>query len=445
MAKLVRTLILATTQSIGDEVLLKGWVENVRDHGKITFIDLKDRSGMLQCVGQNLPKISPQSAVQVVGTITKRPEKLVNKKLETGEIELQIEELEVLSMAQELPFDMGKEELDLELPTLLDWRALTLKHTKEQAIFKVQARVVDGFREVSKEIGCTEIFSPTISVSSTEGGTEVFKLKYYEHDAYLIQSPQLYKQISVGAFERVNVISHVYRAEPSATTRHLSELVQMDCELAFIDSFDELLDSMEKVGVSMIRGACEKSLEELRLYGIERPMISKNIPRLKLREAQDIIKTRTGRDLVREMDLNPEDEIEICKWALTEHKSDFVTITHFPTKKRAFYTYPDPADPEYSLSFDLLFRGIEICSGSQRINDYEKLVEAIKSKGMNPKDFEMYLTSFKYGMPPEGGFSFGLERITMKILDLPSVKMASLFPRDMERVDVRLSTLIPQK
>jgi nondiscriminating aspartyl-tRNA synthetase len=237
----------------------------------------------------------------------------------------------------------------------------------------------------------------------------------------------------------------VYRAEPSVTTRHLSEVVQMDCEFAFIDSFDQLLDALEFVGTSMISHAAKTCSYELSLLGIPEPKIPTKVPRLTLREAQAIVTQRTGRDLSQEKDLNPEDEREICAWAVEQHDSDFVTITHYPTKKRAFYTMPDPADPEYSLSYDLLFRGIEISSGSQRIHEYDRLVEAIKGRGMNPADFSMYLSSFQYGMPPEGGFSFGLERVTMKLLELSNVREASLFPRDMERVDVRLSTLTPPK
>ncbi len=442
---MLRTLVLDSTRKVGEEVLLKGWVENVRDHGKITFIDLKDRTGLIQCVGQNLPKVSPQSAVEVSGTISKRPEKLINKKLETGEIELQVEELKVLSMAQELPFDMGKEELDLELPTLLDWRTLTLRHSAVTPIFKVQAKLAEGFRNAAQKLGCTEIFIPTIAASATEGGAEVFKVKYYEHDAFMTQSPQLYKQMLVPTLERVFTIAKAYRAEPSVTTRHLSESTQMDCEIGFIEGFEELLDALEFVGGNTLKYAYEACKNEFKMFEIGKLKIPTKIPRLKMREAQEIIFKRTGVDHRNEKDLEPEDEREICKWALEEHDSDLVTITHYPTKKRAFYTMPDPEEPEFSLSYDLLFRGLEILSGSQRINDHDELVREINERGMNTKNFEMYLQAFKFGMPPEGGFSFGLERLTMQLLGLQNVREASLFPRDMERVDVRLSTLTPKK
>lgn len=434
-----RILIVDTVNKIGEEVILKGWVNTKRDHGKITFIDIRDRSGLVQVVGNGaeISSVKPEYAVEIVGVIKNRPENLINDKLPTGRIEIELKSLEILSESEEMPFDMGGDELNLELPTLLDHRPLTLKHSKQQAIFKVQEKVANGFRESAKSIGCMEIFTPTIAASATEGGAEVFKIDYYDHKAFLIQSPQLYKQIAVGAFERVFLFSHAYRAEPSVTTRHLSEVVQLDVEIGFIENFDELLDALEAVGVGMVEYAAKNSPEELKMFNIEPPKISK-VPRLKLLEAQEIITKRTGRDLSKEMDLNPEDEKEICAWAVEEYNSDFVTITHFPTKKRAFYTMPDQANPEYSLSYDLLFRGIEIASGSQRINNYQQLLGVMKERGFDPKNFEIYLQAFKYGMPPEGGFSFGLERITMKLLELPNVRLASLFPRDMERVDVRL-------
>jgi nondiscriminating aspartyl-tRNA synthetase len=427
-----RTLVKNTIKLVGEKVKLEGWVNTVRDHGKITFIDLRDRTGIIQCVGANLEKVNSEDVIEIIGTVVARPEKLINKEIKTGKVELQIEEIKILAKAEELPIDMGKEELDVELPTLLDWRSLTLRHPKVTNIFKVQAKIAEGFRKAAAELNCTEIFVPTISASATEGGAEVFKINYYEHDAYMTQSPQLYKQMLVPVFERVFTVAKAYRAEPSVTTRHLSESTQMDCELGFV-TFEELMDAFEFVGSYTLKYAAEECKQELK--------ISKKIPRLKMREAQEIIYKRTGVDHRTEKDLEPEDEREISRWALEEHGSDLITITHYPTKKRSFYTMPDPKDPEFSLSFDLLFRGVEILSGSMRINDYKELIKAIESRGMNPKNFEMYLQAFRFGMPPEGGFSFGLERLTMKLLELGNIREASLYPRDMDRVDIRLSTL----
>lgn len=438
-----RIIIKDTPQKVGEEIVISGWVSHVRDHGKISFLDVRDATGSVQIVGAPdlFAQARAESAVTITGLVKARPEKLVNPRLATGTIEIEAKTCEVLSQAQELPFDMGKETLELELPTLLDHRALTLKHPSQVAIFKLQAEVAKAFRKAAEDLSCTEVFVPTISASSTEGGAEVFKVDYYGHEAFLTQSPQLYKQVMVGVMERVYLFSHAYRAEPSVTTRHLSEVVQMDCEFAFIESFDELLDNLEYVATNMIANAAKNASQVLAAYGVSEPLVPHKVPRLTLREAQAIVSQRTGRDLSQELDLNPEDEKEICVWAVEEHQSDFVTVTHYPTKKRAFYTHPDPVDPEYSLSFDVLFRGIEISSGSQRINQYEQLVSVMKDRGFNPDNFELYLQAFKYGMPPEGGFSFGLERITMKLLELKNVREAALFPRDMERVDIRLSKL----
>lgn len=444
--KIKRTLTKDTPNETNREVLVQGWINSRRDHGKLIFIDIRDRTGLLQVVFN--PKVSesayevagkfhPEDVVAITGNISERPERLVNPKIVSGTVELQATKAEILSVAHTLPFDMGQETLDLELPTLLDHRSLTLRHERVQAIFKVQSAILEGFRKISRELECIEIITPTIVASSTEGGAEVFCLDYYGHKAFLTQSPQLYKQIMVTVFERVFTIAHAYRAEPSVTTRHLAETTQMDCEFGFV-TFADLLDMYEKVAIEMLKYTEKECDSILKKHNVD-PILFNKIPRLTLREAQEIIFKEFGRDVRKEKDLNPQDEIDICAWAKKEHNSDFITITHFPTKKRAFYTMPDPENPEFSLSYDLLFRGVEIMSGSLRINDYGRLIEAIRERGMDPDNFSMYLQAFHYGMPPEGGFSFGLERLTMKVLELPNIREASLFPRDMERVDERFS------
>lgn len=426
-------------EHIDKEVELMGWVHNIRDHKKIVFVDLRDRTGLIQIVGdERFRELSPEDVVSIRGLVKKRPSNLVNEKLKTGTIEMEMKSFTVLSKADPLPFDMAKEKLDVTLPTLLDNRSLTLRHPSVSDIFRVQDAIVEGFRNVSQDLGCVEIFVPTIAASSTEGGAEVFQLQYYDAEATLTQSPQLYKQMLVPVFEKVFTVAHAYRAEPSVTTRHMTESVQMDNEFGFAD-FNDLLNLLEKVGVEMIRHAENRCKDILKKSGVE-PVAFGNVSRLTLREAQEIIHKETGRNITSEKDLSPEDEQDICKWALKNHKSDFIIITHYPTAKRAFYTMPDPRDPEYSLSYDMLFRGLEIASGSQRIHDIGQLEKAIIARGMNPKDFEMYLMSFRYGMPPEGGFSFGLERVTKQVMKLSNVREASLYPRDMERVDIRLST-----
>lgn len=442
-----RTLAKDAINKISKQVFLKGWIKTRRDHGKLIFLDLYDRSGLVQMIVN--PKVSnyayniaqeikTEFVVEVVGKVNKRPTNAVNKNLKTGTVEIEISKINILSKAEALPFDMGGEDLILELPTLLDHRPLTLRHLKIKSIFEVQEAIAQSFREAAQRLDCTEIFVPTISASATEGGADVFSINYYDHKAYLTQSPQLYKQMMVPVFERVFTIAKAYRAEPSVTTRHLCEVTQMDCEFGFSD-FEMLLDLLEDVGRQTLNGAIEKSQDLLKLFNIEKPKIDAKIPRLTLREAQEIIFKEKGRNNRNEADLSPQDEIDLGEWVGQEFGSDLITITHFPTKKRAFYTMPDPKNKEFSLSYDLLFKGSEIASGSQRINDYSMLVKTIKERRLDPKNFGMYLMAFKYGMPQEGGFSFGLERMTMKLLNLPNIREASLYPRDMERVDERFS------
>ncbi len=442
-----RIIITESPQHVDKEVLIKGWVKTRRDHGKLIFLDIRDRSGVVQIVvnphisqsaHETGQKLRSEFVIEITGKVNKRPEKLINPKLATGTVEIEATNISIIAEADVLPFDLDQSELNLELPTLLDFRSLTLRHPKQQAIFAVQAALVSGFRQAAEKLGCTEIVVPTIAISSTEGGAEVFSVNYYGHKAYMTQSPQLYKQMMVPIFERVWTIAHAYRAEPSVTTRHLSETTQLDLELGFV-TFEELLDSLEQVGITMVEYALRACSDIFSTYNLEKAALGK-IPRLTLREAQEVIFKEFGRDNRKEKDLSPQDEVDICKWAKEKHNSDFVTITHFPISAKPFYTMPDPKDKEYSLSYDLLFRGVEVLSGSQRINDYDMLVASIKNKGMDPKDFTMYLMAFKYGMPPEGGFSFGLERMTMKLFGLSNVREASLFPRDMERIDERLST-----
>lgn len=446
-----RILNTDTLSKIGEEVKLAGWVATVRSHGKVAFLDLRDRSGVMQVgafgkeLATEVAALHTQDVIEIVGLVKKRDEKYINPDMPLGTVEVELKSVKRIAPATDMPFDMAGKDLIVDLPTLLDYRTLTLRHPKVSAIFRVQAALMEGFREAAHKLGCTEVFAPTISASATEGGAELFKFKYYDHEAFLVQSPQLYKQMMVGVFERVFLTSHIYRAEPSVTTRHLAESIQLDFELGFIESFEELLDALEFAYSEMIKYVQEKCKDELKLLGVEPSHVYKKVPRVTMREAQELIFKRTGVDHRKELDLMPEDERELAKWALEEHDSDLVTVTHFPTKKRAFYSKPDPANPEFSLSYDLIYKGLEVSSGAQRIDDMEQLIAVIRERGMDPKGFAMYLQAFSYGMPPHGGFSYGLERTTMKLLDLANIREASLFPRDMERVDERLSKPTQEK
>lgn len=438
-----RVLAVDCHAHIGEIVKICGWVQTRRDHGKIVFLDVLDRSGIIQVVadGEQAGDLHPQDVICIEGQVNIRPEKLVNPNLKTGAIELAAHSIKVLSKAAELPFDMGGRDLSLQLPTLLDYRGLTLRHLKVKAIFKVQETIIDAFREGLKSHGFTEFQSPVIIPQPAEGGSEVFEVKYFGTKAYLSQSPQFYKQIMVGVFERVFSVNKTLRAEPSVTTRHLAEVTTLDAEMGFIDSWIDLMDEIEYLVKYIFKKVKEENKEDLALFHTTVPEVSNFIPRIKMREAQEIIFKRTGIDHRNEPDLTPEDEREIYKWAVEEKGSELIFITHYPTSKRPFYTMPDPEDCEYTLSFDLIGRGVEWLTGGQRINDLEQLLKNAEERDIDIHKSELYIQAFKYGMPPEGGWSFGSERMTQGILKLSNIREASLFPRDMERVDVRLSTL----
>ena len=447
---MIRTLIREIPQKVGEKVFIKGWVHVRRDHGKLIFLDVRDRSGLLQIVV--IPSVSEEAyrvatelrseyVVAIEGKINKRPEKLVNPKLETGTVELEAHNITILAKAEPLPFDMGGEDLNLELPTLLDHRALVLRHPKIQAIFKVQAVIIDAFREYLKKHDFMEFQAPSIAPATAEGGAEVFQVDYFGHKAYLSQSPQLYKQIVMTAFERVFSVNKIFRAEPSVTTRHLTEVVSLDAEMSFIEDWKEVRDMAQEVVRYILQRVEKECRKELAMYDIAIPVMLEQTPTYSLVEVQEKILKHSGRDVRGEKDLNPEDEREICSIVKDETGSDFVFVYGYPTKKKPFYVYPNPENPEYNEGMDLLCRGIEWLSGGRRINDYGQLMQHVQEWKMDPKKISMFLEAFKYGVPPEGGFAFGAERITMQILGLQNIREASMFPRDMERIDERLSTL----
>lgn len=433
-----RIFNLETKKYTGKKVRVAGWVNSRRDHGKIVFLDLRDKTGILQVVAKKemANNIKEEDVVEIEGIVKERPKAMINPNLETGEIELNSEKIIILAKSHSLPFDLKS--LKISLPKLLDFRPLVLRNEKIKAIFKVQRQIIDSFRETCKKLGFFEFEPPVIVASATEGGAELFPIDYYGKKAFLAQSPQLYKQILVSVFERVFSVGKAFRAEPSITTRHLSEYISLDCEMGFIKSWVELIDTCQTIVENIFEDLNENCQKELKLFNVDLPKIKGKIPRLKLREAQEIISKRTKKDKTKEPDLDPEGEREICHYAKEKYDCDLIFITHFPTKKRPFYTFPDPEDPEYTLSFDLLFRGLEIVTGSQRIHDYKLLLKNMRKFGLNPHNFKYYLQAFKYGMPPEGGFCLGGERLTKQILGLENIREASLFPRDMQRVDTRL-------
>jgi nondiscriminating aspartyl-tRNA synthetase len=447
MSKLDRVFSSKAHEYIGNEIRLQGWIRIRRDHGKLIFLDLRDKDGIIQIVvnpsvSEEAYKVAqdikPEYAVEVIGKVNRRPGGSANKDLDSGDVEIEATGIKVEAEAQTLPFDMGGEDLNLELPTLLDHRALGLRHPKIQAIFKVQAVIIDSFREFFKKEGFMEFQAPSIVPAVAEGGAQVFEVDYFGNKTYLSQSPQLYKQIVMSAFERVFSVNKIFRAEPSVTTRHLTEVVSLDAEMAFINSWEDVKDMAEQV-VRFILGRLEKECKkELEMYKVSIPVMIEKTPFLSLREAQEKIFKHSGRDVRKEKDLNPEDEREICAIIKEETGSDFVFVYGYPTKNKPFYVYPNPKDPDYNEGMDLLCKGIEWLSGGRRVNDYKQLMEHVSEWKMDPAKIEMFLEAFRYGVPPEGGFAFGAERMTMQVLDLQNVRQASMFPRDMERVDERL-------
>ncbi len=437
-------MVLETIKLAGKTVSLRGWVQTVRDHGKVHFFELRDRTGTIQVVSSAALAagldLSPEDVVAVEGKVVARPPRMVNPHQPSGKVEIQAESIQRLAKAAPLPFDTGGPRLNVELPTMLDYRSLSLRHPKVRAIFEVQSVILSAFRQALRKQGFTEISVPTIVPTATEGGAQVFPIDYFSKKAYLAQSPQFFKQIMVGVLERVFTVAHAYRAEPSVTTRHMTEYVGLDAEMGFIDSWEEVMAMADYTVKAIFRAVAAECPDALAAYAAKIPLITEPTPRLKLAQAQEIIWKRTKTDHRGEPDLSPDDEREIGRWAVEEKGSELIFITHYPTAKRPMYTMPDPDDREHTLSFDMIGRGVEWITGSQRINDYDRLVKNIQKWGCDPKDFAIpYLQAFQYGMPPEGGFCLGLERMTQNILGLKNIREATLFPRDMTRIDIRLA------
>ena len=434
-------------QKIGETVNLAGSIEVRRDQGKLVFFDFRDMTGTVQ--GVVLPgddtlmeaakEVRNEYIVSVTGIVNKRPEKNVQEGKVNGDIELEIKGIEVLSAAQELPFDKDVEDLNIE--TRFDYRPFTLRSQRDRDIFTVQATILDTFRNTLKEEGFTEFQAPVLVGGDAEGGSAVFEIPdYYGKRAFLATSGQLYKQIMVGPFERVLTVAKTFRAEKSATTRHLAEITQLEFEMGYVETHEPVMEMLEKVVRSISTAVAKKHADVLERFNVAPALLPEGrFPIFRLSEAQEIIEREFGGKAAGEPDLEPEHERQICEYAKRELGSDFVFITHFPNKKRAFYTYADPENPESTLSFDLLFRGLEINSGAKRIHNYDELVAKMESRDMDPEKFSYYLQAFKYGIPPHGGCSTGLERITARMLELGNVKEASTFPRDMNRIDLLLS------
>lgn len=439
-----RTYIKDLNGKIGKEVNISGWVDIRRDQGKLIFFDFRDVTGRIQ--GVILPNakdahivgstLRPEWVVEVKGKVNARPEKNVQKDKMNGEIELEILEIRILGSAKELPFPKDE---DVNIDTHLDNLPLTLRKSKYTTIFKIQAQIVKAFRDFFTNENFVEFQAPKLIGDDAEGGANSFDVTYFKHIAHLAQSPQLYKQIMVGVFERVFAVGNVYRAEKHSTTRHLNEYTSLDIEMGFIEDHYDVMNIENKFMIYLSNELTRHCSKEFKILNAIIPVVPKDIPKLTLREAQKLITKETGKDCTNEPDLEPEHERWLCDYAEKTFDSDFIFIMNFPTAKRPFYTYRDEKDPTYTKGFDLLFRGVEITTGAQRIHEYDDLVSSMKEKKLNPERFSYYLQAFRSGMPPHGGFGLGLERLTAKLLNIENVKEATLFPRDLNRIDNLLS------
>ena len=415
----------------GEEtVLLKGWVHKIRDLSHVSFIMLRDKSGIIQlvCTKEQIKGLRLENAIEVTGVVHS------NEKAPNG-IEVEVTNIEVAGKVfyDKLPFEIQSYKDKESLETQLDYRTISLRIPKKKAIFKVQNQIETAFREFFKSNYFEEIHTPKLTHSGTEGGSEVFTVNYFNRRAFLSQSPQFWKQMMVGAgFERVFEVGYAYRAELHNTWRHLNEYVSLDVEMGFIKDETDLMNIEEKFLNYLYRHLKETCSEELKLFNVELPDELK-IPRIPLAKVQEILlKEFNKKSPVGNID--NEGEALFHKYIKDKYNTDFVFLTEYPSAKRPMYAMECEDNAEITKSFDLIFKGVEITTGGQRIHDYEMLKAKMERMGIKIEDFDFYLDTFKYGMPPHGGFAIGLERITMQILNLGNIREAALFPRDMKRL-----------
>jgi nondiscriminating aspartyl-tRNA synthetase len=427
-----RTLVEQLPEHVGAPVRMQGWLHHQRRLSKVTFVLLRDRSGVAQVVGTAddvraaLATLLPETVVEVEGVVTANAQA-------PGGVEVTQPAVTVISAPEVAPpFELRRAEIPAQLPTLLDHAAVALRHPRRRAIAAVGAASVAGFRAALTQQGFTEIFTPKVVASATETGANVFPIDWFGRPAFLAQSPQLYKQVMVGVFERVFEVAPVFRAEPHDTVRHLAEYVSLDVEVGFIRDHHDVMRVLRDVVAGMIAAVVADARREVELLDLRLPVVPDEIPAIGFVAAQRLIEDDTGRPTVGEPDLAPADERWLGEWAVHEHGSDFVFVTGYPMAKRPFYTHPDPARPEASNGFDLLFRGLELVTGGQRLHRHDDYVRALAGRDLTP--YEGYLEAFRHGMPPHGGFAIGLERWLARLTDAANVREVTLFPRDINRL-----------
>lgn len=432
-----RVLSSELLQHLDQPVELRGWINNIRPFGKLNFLILRDRAGFAQIVIENKEEYRKIAHLQAGSVLKIRGTPAKSNQAELG-VEVIQPTIEVEVAIQEAsPIEYFKPEIPSDLDFILDHRPIALRNRQIQAVFKIQAELTHAFRLFMHDtIQAVEYFAPNILGASSEGGAEFFNVDYFGYPATLAQSSQLYKQIMVGVNERVFALMPFFRAENSHTTRHLSEGKQFEFEMGFFDHWHQIMDVQEECLKFMVHYLHTHCAQEIKTLGVSLVKAPKDVrfPRITFAEAQEIYFKRTGIDERNEPDLSPAAEKELCRYASAEFGTDLIFITDWLTSKRPFYAYPNENHPVLSNTFDLICGGTEITSGGQRRHTYTSMVEGIKSKGMDPSNFSDYLSIFKYGMPPHGGFGMGLERLTMTILGLKNIREASLFPSDPKRI-----------
>ncbi|HVU69071.1 MAG TPA: aspartate--tRNA(Asn) ligase [Ktedonobacteraceae bacterium] len=421
---------------VGETITVTGWLHSWREMGGVSFLVLRDGWGTLQAVAETAAELRPlrehnaglESVLALSGRVVAMPQA-------PGGVELHELQIEVISPVTEAPVvPINKPRLNAQIGTLLDHAVITNRHPARRALLRLGAGAMQTFRATLNARQFTEIQTPKLVASATEGGANVFEVNYFGRPAYLAQSPQFYKQIMVGVFERVYEVGPVFRAERHDTTRHINEYVSLDVEMGFIANHFTLMALLRDLLAEIMQTFEQRYSDELRLLKVQVPHVPGQIPHLHFVEAQELIYRLHGLDERAEADLSPQGERFLGEWARTEHGSDWLFVTGYPTSKRPFYTHPDPERPAYTNSFDLLFRGTELVTGGQRLHRYADYLAALARLGFAPEPFESYLEAFRYGMPPHGGFAIGLERLLMQLTGVPNIRLATTFPRDVARL-----------
>lgn len=421
-------------EHIGEHVRLAGWLHRLRDLSHVCFLILRDGKGTAQIVIEEpelvrqLAHLHLETVISIEGTVVAMPQA-------PGGVEIHQPTIEILTPAAEPPpFDLFRPKIKAQLPTILDHAPVALRHPRQRALFRLTSAAIEGFRATLLAEEFVEIQTPKIVGASTEGGANVFAIDYFGQPAYLAQSPQLYKQIMVGVFERVFEVGPAFRAEPHDTPRHINEFVSLDVEVGFIEDHTTVMGVLNRVLIGIMATIAERAGRELDLLKIALPIVPPKIPVIHFTEALELIYRETGEDARNEPDLAPAHERWLGEWAQRTHDSDFLFVVGYPTAKRAFYTHPDPQRPIYSNGFDLLFRGLELVSGGQRLHRYDDYIAVLQERGMAQESFGGYLEAFKHGMPPHGGFGIGLERLIGRLAEVPNIRETTLFPRDLHRL-----------